>query len=292
MSDARAWHVLASAGVVLMLALTALVARWPDASPEAGVPLAASSPQAVMTSFESAPSPAGAGGGAAPRPDLEPVRAEPEPEPPPEPEPGPEPEPEPEPTPETRGLLPDVDPEALQAVAARTGIPRRALAAYAGTAMYMGEQQPGCNLDWALLAAIGYVESHHGTLGGAHIGDDGYTSSAIIGPRLDGTNDTREIRDTDGGELDGDGTYDRAVGPMQFIPSTWAGWGTDATDDGEASPHHIDDAVLSAARYLCASGDLSDSDSWWRAVLSYNRSETYARHVLAYNNHYAQLSHG
>ena len=314
MTDARPWHVLAAACVVLLLGATSLAVRWPGDGGPAGVPLATTAPQAMPSTVGAAASshdprldaelerirhvepPAledeESGTTPASEPDAqahpeadEAADAEPEEQ---EAEPAPEPAPESEP----RGLLPRVDPEALEAVAARTGIPQRALAAYAGASMHMGEQQPACNLDWALLAAIGYVESHHGTLGGGHIAEDGYTTIAIIGPPLDGTNGTREIRDTDGGELDGDATYDRAVGPMQFIPSTWAGWGTDASGSGEASPHHIDDAALSAARYLCASGDLSDPDTWWRAVLRYNRSEEYARHVLAYNNHYAERSHG
>lgn len=193
---------------------------------------------------------------------------------------------------QAQGLLPRVDPDSLEAVAGRTGIPRRALAAYAGTALYLREQRPGCQLDWALLAAIGYVESHHGTLRGGRIDESGMATVAIIGPPLDGTDDTRRIHDTDGGALDGDSRWDRAVGPMQFIPGTWQGWGVDASGDGEPNPHHIDDAALSAGRYLCASGDLGDADTWWRAVLRYNRSETYTRHVLEYNNYYARRSHG
>ncbi len=300
MTDVREWYVLTAAALVLVLALTALAMHLPGATVTTPVP--ASSSQALVTTPEQATPPmeehlmltsveAALEEAEEPAPEPEP---EPEPEPDPEPEPEPQPEPEPEPEPaqdEPQGLLPSIDADALQRVASNTGIPARALAAYAGAAMYMGETQPGCNLDWALLAAIGRVESLHGTLGGGHIAEDGFTTRKIIGIPLDGTNGTREIRDTDNGELDGDTTYDRAVGPMQFIPSTWRGWGVDASGDGEANPHHIDDASLSAARYLCAAGDLSDSETWWRAVLRYNRSEEYARHVLEFNNHYARTSH-
>lgn len=191
---------------------------------------------------------------------------------------------------ERQGLLPAVDPGAVERLSARTGIPARALQAYAGAALHQREEAPGCQLDWVLLAAIGWVESHHGTLDGGHIRDDGRMSAPVVGPALNGSGDVRAIADTDGGELDGDARWDRAVGPMQFIPSSWQRYGVDATGDGVADPQHIDDAALSAARYLCAAGDLSDPDRWWQAVLSYNRSEQYARSVLNANNHYAQLS--
>ncbi len=103
----------------------------------------------------------------------------------------------------------------------------------------------------------------------------------------------KAIADTDGGKFDGDTVYDRAVGPMQFIPSTWAVMGVDASGDGKADPHQIDDAALSAAFYLCAHGrDLSTGDGWWDGVLSYNRSVDYGRTVFALAEHYADLARG
>jgi hypothetical protein len=228
----------------------------------------------------------------------------PEPEPVPDPdtrEPDPEPEPTPEPTsepappqgPEPAGLLPRIDPDQLARVSASTGIPPRVLEAYAGAAMRLQQEQPGCQLGWSTLAAIGRVESIHGTLSGGHIGADGWPTVAIVGPALDGGPGVRAIRDTDGGTWDGDTTWDRAVGPMQFIPSTWRRWAVDANGDGQAHPQHVDDAVLAAARYLCASGrDLTDGRAWTSAVLSYNRSESYVRTVLAWANRYARASHG
>lgn len=97
-----------------------------------------------------------------------------------------------------------------------------------------------------------------------------------------------EIRDTDGGALDGDRVYDRAVGPMQFIPTTWQRWGVDADGDGVANPDDLDDAALAAAGYLCASGgDLTTATGWQSAVLTYNRSDSYVREVLSRADGYA-----
>ena len=58
----------------------------------------------------------------------------------------------------------------------------------------------------------------------------------IYGIALDGTNNTAVIRDTDGGQYDSDDEFDRAIGPMQFIPSTWSVVGVDSDGDGSATP--------------------------------------------------------
>ncbi|GAA1048352.1 lytic transglycosylase domain-containing protein [Arthrobacter russicus] len=183
-------------------------------------------------------------------------------------------------------LLP-VDPEWLSRTAQQTGIPSRALQAYQGAALSMARSNPGCQLGWVTLAGVGSVESNHGRYSGASIGPDGNVSGAILGPVLDG-NGFAGIPDTDGGLYDGDKQWDRAVGPMQFIPSTWARWGTDANGDGKADPSNIDDAAMSAARYLCASGgSLASPEGWMRAILSYNHSVDYTRSVRAAADGYA-----
>ena len=77
----------------------------------------------------------------------------------------------------------------------------------------------------------------------------------IYGIPLNGSNKTAEILDTDAGQYDNDTTYDRAVGPMQFIPSTWSVVGVDADGDGVRNPQDIDDAALGTAVYLCSGSD-------------------------------------
>jgi murein DD-endopeptidase MepM/ murein hydrolase activator NlpD len=68
-----------------------------------------------------------------------------------------------------------------------------------------------------------------------------------------------------------------AIGWMQFMPSTWLRWGTDANGDGVADPWNPDDAIFSAARYLAAAGGGSDL---YRAVYAYNHADWYVQEVL------------
>lgn len=175
----------------------------------------------------------------------------------------------------------------LEQTAEATGIPRRALSAYVAAANRAGAD--GCEVGWNTLAGIGWIESHHGTLQGGSIDADGVARPAIIGIPLDGTNNTMEIRDTDGGSFDGDTVYDRAVGPMQFIPETWRIWGVDVSGDGVADPHNIDDAAATAARYLCRlDGTLASDETWIRAIRSYNDTLDYQTKVATRAERYAR----
>jgi hypothetical protein len=164
---------------------------------------------------------------------------------------------------------------------AANGIPQVALNAYRVAATRMAGVSPSCGIGWWLLAGIGRVESDHGRFAGAVLHADGVSTPRIVGIPLDGSR-SAAILDTDGGSLDGDPVYDHALGPMQFIPSTWAIYGTDATGDGKADIFNINDAALSAARYLCAAGgNLRTRDGQVRAVLAYNHSSEYLAQVLA-----------
>ncbi|MFD0800740.1 lytic murein transglycosylase, partial [Streptomonospora algeriensis] len=182
----------------------------------------------------------------------------------------------------------DPSPEWLDTVSEATGMPRRALEGYARAQLTLVDEQPGCLISWPTLAGIGQIESGHGTAAGGEIGADGRTTEEVIGIPLDGSRNTAAIADTDDGALDGDREWDRAVGPMQFIPTTWEKWGADADADGDADPHDIDDAALAAARYLCADGrDLTSDTGWWEAILSYNDSRSYGDDVLDAADRYA-----
>lgn len=170
--------------------------------------------------------------------------------------------------------------------AERFGIPERVVLAYGGAAIRLAGEQPGCGVDWATLAGIGQVESEHGFIHGGAIGPDGVQSPALYGIPLDGAS-TAEIADTDGGALDGDASWDRAMGPMQIIPDTWREYASDGDEDGVSDPQHIDDAALTAARYLCAVGvDLRTDGGWIAAVGAYNDTIDYNHRVAEATSHY------
>ncbi|KQB83641.1 hypothetical protein Cocul_01712 [Corynebacterium oculi] len=179
-----------------------------------------------------------------------------------------------------------------QPLAEQTGIPEAALRAYGNAELIAAEAWPQCHLRWTTLAGLGYVETRHGTYSGkwfhhSSIGEDGVVSPPIVGIALDGSPGVAEIPDTDGGRLDGDTEYDRAVGPMQFIPESWSRFGRDASGDGTADPQQIDDAALSAANLLCHGRDLSQAEQWEYAIHSYNMSQEYLVNVRNAANSYA-----
>jgi hypothetical protein len=107
-------------------------------------------------------------------------------------------------------------------------------------------------------------------------------SPPIIGIRLDGSvAGTAVVPDTDGGRWDGDQRYDRAVGPMQFLPGTWQRVGVGACPGHPPDPTNILDAAPSAGWYLCGGGrDLGTQAGRWAAAYAYNPSGGYAAEVL------------
>lgn len=167
-------------------------------------------------------------------------------------------------------------------------IPVRPMVAYAGAALRMAQESPSCNVGWNTLAGIGHVESGHGSIDGNRIDDTGSTVPGVFGPTLN-VAEYDIIHDTDDGDLDGDDVWDRAVGPLQFLPSTWTTWGVDGNGDGIADPQNIDDAAVTAARYLCdVGGDLSVSGNWLKAIWAYNGTNSYAVAVSEAARHYAR----
>jgi hypothetical protein len=105
-------------------------------------------------------------------------------------------------------------------------------------------------LSWTVLAAIGQIESADGTNNG---------------PSKAG-----------------------ALGPMQFLPSTWAIWGIDAFGQtGQPNVMNPYDAVPSAARLLCADGATAGQAGLRNAIFDYNHADWYVREVLALAAEYA-----
>jgi hypothetical protein len=105
-------------------------------------------------------------------------------------------------------------------------------------------------LSWTVLAAIGQIESADGT---------------NVGPSIAG-----------------------ALGPMQFLPSTWAVWGIDGFGEtGKPNVMNPYDAVPSAARLLCAAGAAAGGQSLRNAIFDYNHANWYVNEVIALAGEYA-----
>jgi membrane-bound lytic murein transglycosylase B len=168
------------------------------------------------------------------------------------------------------------------------GIPGVVLDAYLKAQQRLASTMPNCHLDWSLLAGIGRIESGHAR--GGQVDANGTTLHPILGPVLNGGADVAAIRDTDGGRWDGDPVWDRAVGPMQFIPSTWVGYATLFTghNGGTPNPNNVYDSAVAAGYYLCAGGgDLHDPVQRAQAVFRYNHSDSYVSIVLVWADAYA-----
>ncbi len=129
-------------------------------------------------------------------------------------------------------------------------------------------------LPWQVLAGIGWVESRHARGGADPV--TGWVVPPIIGPAIDGRPGFAAIPDAS--QPDG---WAHAVGPMQFLTTTWQAWGTVAPDRPPGSipdPHNAWDAIYSAAAFLCADqGQIGELRS---AILRYNHSEAYVDEVL------------
>lgn len=166
------------------------------------------------------------------------------------------------------------------------GIPGVMLDAYMQAARTVNASQPGCNMHWSLLASVGRIESNHAR--GGRVDSKGNTTPHILGPVLNGGG-FAAIHDTDAGRYDEDSRWDRAVGSMQFIPSTWKGYASDGNNDGESNPHNVFDATAAAGKYLCSGDlDMNSQEDRAAAVFRYNRSDSYVRTVLIWADAYAK----
>jgi membrane-bound lytic murein transglycosylase B len=159
-----------------------------------------------------------------------------------------------------------------------------ALSAYRKAEQMMASTSPACGISWNLLAGIGRIESMHANQGAtdAH----GTAVRPIYGPALDGTLPGNEVilQSSVGNQV----TYARAMGPMQFLPGTWARYASDGDGDGVADPQNLYDSTLAAARYLCSGGlDLREQSQVMTAILRYNNSMQYVQNVLGWAAAYA-----
>ncbi len=172
-----------------------------------------------------------------------------------------------------------------------TGIPKTVEKAYRHAARMFHHYDPACQLKTALLEAVGKIESDHAYNG--FVDRKGEALLPIIGPPLDGRPGVALIHASPlGKRLHGDPIYEHAVGPMQFLPGTYADWATAGHRGQKTSdPQNVYDAAATAARYLCGGGgDLSDPIARHAAVLRYNNSEDYATNVEAWYQAYSSGS--
>ncbi|MET7685188.1 bifunctional lytic transglycosylase/C40 family peptidase [Streptomyces sp. NPDC005423] len=168
-------------------------------------------------------------------------------------------------------------------------IPPRMLTAYKKAVQQVGQYAPKCQgMRWQILAGIAKVESNHAI--GHAISAGGDITPKIYGVLLNGSGaggNTTAVADTDGGRWDGTASGERAVGPFQFLPSTWESIGKDGNGDKVADPHNGDDAALGAAVYLCGNGrDLTQSSQLKAAILQYNHSSEYVADVMGWIDQY------
>ncbi|MCA9349426.1 lytic murein transglycosylase, partial [Candidatus Saccharibacteria bacterium] len=128
---------------------------------------------------------------------------------------------------------------------------------------YSEEYCPG--LDWTVIAGMYKKESNHGRYPNNTVAADGTVSNPIIGDVL-----------TRSGE--------RAIGPGQFLPSTWSSVGFDADGDGEVNAQDADDAIASSVRYICPG--VGKNDNYKSAVAIYNGSSSYYTGVMNWSSRY------
>jgi membrane-bound lytic murein transglycosylase B len=140
--------------------------------------------------------------------------------------------------------------------------------------VYQAAAQRCTGLPWQIVAAIGHVETRHAQHRANS--DTGDVDPPIVGPPLDGSNGTRQVKDAD--EPDG---WAHAHGPMQFLKRTWNRYAVLAPGrPADATPSYDNawDSIHAAARLLC--GDQPEIHDLRAAVRRYNHSDTYVDHVF------------
>jgi hypothetical protein len=169
------------------------------------------------------------------------------------------------------------------------GIPSVALSAYQQAASTLQQSMPACNIRWEDIAGIGRVESDNGQTNGpaARVTPGGTLFPPIYGPLLDGSDGFPAIASTDNGRLEGGGVWARAVGPLQFLPSTWESYAASDIGDSPPDPQNYYDAAYTAGIYLCTNGgDLSTPAGLEHAVYAYNHDTAYVVLVEQWVNFY------
>lgn len=167
------------------------------------------------------------------------------------------------------------------------GIPPVVFSAYLAAETNVTSIATDCVVDWPIVAGIWKVESGHAT--GRTITPAGVVTPPIYGVTLDGsTPGTAVIPDSDGGLLDGDSIWDRAVGPAQFLPGSWRAYGQDGNNDGVADPHNVFDGALGTVAHLCLAspGDYTNPADLTAALRRYNNSADYVDTVSGWINYY------
>lgn len=175
---------------------------------------------------------------------------------------------------------------------ASTGISRLALAAYMAGAVTANKVVPGCAISWNDIAAVGFIESRQGRYGNATIAMSGEVLPPILGVPLNGSSHTRKVPMAHLGIADGTGPYARAVGPLQFLPSTWVAVATlvrARTGIVLSDPNNFLQAAAAAGTTLCRGGSFVAGPST-AAYMSYNASARYAWRAGALANAYTRTA--
>ena len=137
-----------------------------------------------------------------------------------------------------------------------------------------------CGLSPNVLHAVGNAASANGLIDGGSFDNDATSIPPIFGQTGDGTTtNLAALTDTDDGAVDLDTTWDRPVGPFQFLPASWERFGYDANQDGIADPQNLWDAAGSAANFLCEMG-AGEGGAQLEAIRGYAGSEGLAVQIL------------